>query len=86
MEIRWEGTLTEKFLALITTQKKNKHNVFESVGLSWALAIGKHYTNKGKSNSASRSKGMTKANCPKARKRRRVSCCGSLGFPGKFLC
>lgn len=43
MEIRWEGTLTEKFLALIMTQKKNKHNVFESVGLSWALAIGKHY-------------------------------------------
>lgn len=32
-EIKYEGTLPEKFPALIRTQKKSKHNDFESVGL-----------------------------------------------------
>ena len=86
MEIRWEGTLIENFPASIRTQKKGKHNVFESVGPSWVLTIGKLKTNKVKSDSASRGKGMTKGYCPKARKRRRVSCCGNLDFPREFLC
>lgn len=32
-EIKYEGTLLEKFPALIRTQKKSKHHDFESVGL-----------------------------------------------------
>lgn len=47
-EIKYEGTLVEKFPALIRTQKKSKHNDFESLGLPWVLTVGKHCISKGK--------------------------------------
>lgn len=66
MEIRWEGTLIEKFPALISAHKKSKKKK-PTVCLSWVLAIRKN-KKKEKSDSAIRGKEMTKGDCPKSRK------------------